>query len=256
MAPTFVSLPKYLSQNGYQEPLSQEDGPYAANFGGQIYWQRLSAEPTLYADLNTYMQSHKQGDCSLAALLPPNRLTDGFNPSISDTLVVDIGGGKGHQLVELASKRSNLPGRLVLQDLPEGLPSTDAERNALATHKIEAVNHNFFTAQPIKGARYYYLSAILHDWPDSSCRTILLALKDAMIPGYSRLLLNGIIVPESGAASFQAAKDWGMMAAMSGKERTLKQTQELVACVPGLVVTNVWNGPQGKDCITECEILR
>lgn len=47
-----------------------------------------------------------------------------------------------------------------------------------------------------------------------------------------------------------------MMAAMSDKERTLKQTLEPVAYVPGLTVTNVWYGPRGKDCTTECEILR
>lgn len=194
--------------------------------------------------------------CSLVALLPSESLVQGFDRSISNTLVVDIGGGKGHQLIELAAKNTHLPGRLVLQDLPQGLPCTSAEQETLSQHNVEAINHNFFGPQPIKGARYYYLSAILHDWPDASCRSILRALKDAMVPGYSGLLLNGIILPESGAASFQAAKDWGMMAAMSGKERTLKQTQELVACVPGLVVTHIWYGPQGKDCITECEILR
>lgn len=181
MAPVFVSMPKYLSQNGYREPVSQEDGPYAANFDGQTYWQRLSAEPSLYADWNTYMQSHKHGDCSFAALLPSERLTQGFYSSISETLVVDIDGGKGHQLIELATRNPRLPGRLVLQDLPQGLPSAIAERETLALHNIAAVTLNFFEAQPKKGARYYYLSAILHNWPDASCRSILCALKEAMV---------------------------------------------------------------------------
>ena len=44
-----------------------------------------------------------------------------------------------------------------------------------------------------------------------------------MRPGYSKLLINGIILRETGATYFEACKDFGMMAAMSAKERTLTQ---------------------------------
>jgi hypothetical protein len=44
-----------------------------------------------------------------------------------------------------------------------------------------------------------------------------------MRPGYSKLLINGIILRETGATYFEACKDFGMMAAMSAKERTLPQ---------------------------------
>lgn len=83
---------------------------------------------------------------------------------------------------------------------------------------------------PIRGAhtdcpdaRFYYYSAILHDWPDKECVNILRIVADAMRPEYSKLLINGIILRETGATYFEACKDFGMMAAMSAKERTLPQ---------------------------------
>ena len=72
-------------------------------------------------------------------------------------------------------------------------------------------------------ARFYYYSAILHDWPDAECVNILKIVADAMRPGYSKLLINGIILRETGATYFEACKDFGMMAAMSAKERTMPQ---------------------------------
>ena len=50
-----------------------------------------------------------------------------------------------------------------------------------------------------------------------------------MRPGYSKLLINGIILRETGATYFEACKDFGMMAAMSAKERTLQQVVALAA---------------------------
>lgn len=58
---------------------------------------------------------------------------------------------------------------------------------------------------------------------------ILKIAADAMRPGYSRLLINGIILREMGATYFEACKDFGMMAAMSAKERTLAQVTALAA---------------------------
>lgn len=50
-----------------------------------------------------------------------------------------------------------------------------------------------------------------------------------MRPGYSKLLINGIILREVDATYFEACKDFGMMAAMSAKERTLTQMIALAA---------------------------
>jgi len=78
-------------------------------------------------------------------------------------------------------------------------------------------------------ARFYYYSAILHDWPNVECIKILRNVADAMRPGYSKLLINGIILRETNPTYFEACKDLGMMAAMSAKERTMSQLIALAA---------------------------
>ena len=48
------------------------------------------------------------------------------------------------------------------------------------------------TRQP--GARVYYFRSILQDWPDDKCKLILMHLASAMKPGYSKILLNELIL--------------------------------------------------------------
>lgn len=59
--------------------------------------------------------------------------------------------------------------------------------------RIELQVHDFFTPQPIKGARAYFMRSVLHDWPDEQCRKILGHLKDAMDPGYSKILISDCV---------------------------------------------------------------
>ena len=64
--------------------------------------------------------------------------------------LVDIGGGKGHDLQELCRKYPELPGKLVLQDLKGVI--IEAEAAAVGLDKrITTMEHDFFTRQPIIG---------------------------------------------------------------------------------------------------------
>lgn len=58
---------------------------------------------------------------------------------------VDVGGGIGSQCAILKAKLPNLPGRVILQDLPVVL------QHALPTEGVEITAHNFWTEQPVKG---------------------------------------------------------------------------------------------------------
>lgn len=61
-------------------------------------------------------------------------------------LLVDIGGGTGHDVTEFKNKHPALPGRLIVQDLPGTV-----QQVASTTQGIEFMSHDFFTPQPIKG---------------------------------------------------------------------------------------------------------
>ena len=62
--------------------------------------------------------------------------------------LVDIGGGKGHDLQELHRKYPKLPGKLVLQDLKSVI---DEAKSSGLNQEIVTMEHDFFTPQPIKG---------------------------------------------------------------------------------------------------------
>lgn len=94
-------------------------------------------------------------------------MDDGFYPveeklgadfTEGNVLLVDVGGGLGHDIEELKEKCLGLVqrGRLVLQDLEA---TVKAARRARPW--IDAMVHNFFTPQPVKG-RYPRLQISSH----------------------------------------------------------------------------------------------
>lgn len=62
-------------------------------------------------------------------------------------VLVDVGGGKGHDLMDLQAKFPAFKGRLILQDKPEVI----AEAKSDLAGDIDAQGHDFFTEQPVRG---------------------------------------------------------------------------------------------------------
>jgi len=77
------------------------------------------------------------------------------------------------------------------------------------------------------GARAYYMRMILHDWPDDLCIAILKHLTAVMKPGYSKILINDIVVPEKGATRFMTQSDWAMLTFLGAMERDEAQWRQL-----------------------------
>ncbi|OKL61815.1 hypothetical protein UA08_03027 [Talaromyces atroroseus] len=133
---------------------------------------------------------------------------------------VDVGGGYGHQSVLLGKRYPNLLHRIVFQDLPQTL------KQVSVTEGIEAQAHDFFTPQPIKGAKFYYLRRVLHDWPDNDALKILQNLASALLPD-SRILIDEIVMPDQSAHWHSTMIDLSMMMAFAGKERRAQQWSDL-----------------------------
>ena len=64
-----------------------------------------------------------------------------------DVAVVDVGGGQGRHVKSFRKAHPELPGRFVLQDLPETIEAFDKS----SADGVEAMPHNFFDEQPLKG---------------------------------------------------------------------------------------------------------
>lgn len=140
MAPVFVHLPSYFTANGFREPFNQETGPYNEVFDC-TYWQRVNGTPKLKDDFHTYMAAHKKGCSSIVDLLPLSVLLEGYDHT-SSVLLVDIGGGVGHQSMELRSRYPQLQGDIVVQDL--------RVTKELEFAGVRGMKYDFFTPQPIE----------------------------------------------------------------------------------------------------------
>ena len=179
--------------------------------------------------------------------------------------LVDIGGGKGHDLQELHRKHPKLPGKLVLQDIKGVIE--EAKASGLE-EKIVPMEHDFFTKQPIigtfthtmenylltsLGARAYYIHSCLHNWPDSKAHDILTSLRPGLTKGYSKLLVNETVIPEEGAHWLSTSLDMVMMAISSACERTEQNWRVLLESA-GFKVVKIWTYEPGSESLIEAEL--
>jgi hypothetical protein len=171
------------------------------------------------------------------------------NPTNSDAvLLVDIGGNVGNDLLGFHKAFPDLPGRLMLEDLPASVVKLDEED----LKPIEVVGHDFFTPQPITGAKAYFLKLILHDWNDEKCREILSNIKTAMKPGHSKILINEAVIPNRKASWFDASQDILMMLGHGAQERSEGSWRDLVESV-GLKVTKIWEVKGSTEKLIELD---
>ena len=87
---------------------------------------------------------------------------------------------------------------------------------------------------------------VMHDWPDDKCRDILRQIMPAMRPGYSKILLNEIVLPDRNCPPEFSAHDINMMSILAGMERSQAHWVELLESV-GLEVINIRTSPFEGD---------
>jgi len=116
--------------------------------------------------------------------------------------------------------------------------------------------HNFFEPQPVRHARAYYLHSVLHDWPDANALQILENLKPAMKHGYSKLLLNEIVVLDriSTSSPQVTSFDLAMMGLCAAQERTELMWRTLLGRA-GFKVIKIWTSEAAVESIIEAEIV-
>ncbi|KAJ6008469.1 hypothetical protein N7540_012445 [Penicillium herquei] len=168
----------------------------------------------------------------------------------SAALMVDVGGGPGQELARFKERYPEIPGRFVLQDLPVTL-----NRIEKLPDGIEAMEYDFFTPQPIKGSRLYFLRNILHNWSDTKSAQILSRIIEAMDPEYSTLLIDEYVLPDTGAELRSAEMDILMWLHTAGLERTVSQWKYLFDTV-GLELVKIWDSPRGNESVLETRVKR
>jgi hypothetical protein len=191
---SFAQMPAYLRNTKFQNPENPVDGPfqYANKHDGHAFtW--LTAHPEVFGAFHGYVHTLRTHLPAWTDMYPvKERLVEGLKTEGDASALVDLGGGVGQTLQDFSKAVPEFTGRLVLQELGEVIGAATA-MGVGEDKRIELQVYDFFTPQPIKGARAYFMRSVLHDWPDEQCRKILANVKEAMEPGYSRILISDCV---------------------------------------------------------------
>ncbi|CAJ2501645.1 Uu.00g044980.m01.CDS01 [Anthostomella pinea] len=186
--------------------------------------------------------------------------------------VVDVGGGQGGFARQLYDKFDDL--KFVVQDRPSMVTQGEAmwrheNPEALSNGRVRLMAHDFFAANPVKGAEVYWLRYILHDWSDDYSIKILTRLRETMTPGSRLLVADQVMGTTCGSSSpaldvprapeplpanyghyarYSHQRDLGMMALINGIERTPEQFRGIIEAA-GLRMVKVWR------CRTQVSII-
>jgi hypothetical protein len=153
--PGILKLPDYLAANKYINPTDPTNGPFqfANNTSENWFVWAPKQENGVFKDFSSHMGAYNSGrpkwvDPSFYPV--QEQLINGFRTDGSEEdgiMLVDVGGSLGHDMELFVKQFPNSPGRLILQDLPDVI--TQARGLDLST-KIQPMEHDFFTQQPIK----------------------------------------------------------------------------------------------------------
>ncbi|RYO96762.1 hypothetical protein DL763_003038 [Monosporascus cannonballus] len=232
VGPQFQTIPAFFKASGYKNPNDEVRTVFQEAWKTADHafaWFGTHPENLRY--FNDYMALRREPQVSWLGVYPVPAEAKGSTPERA--LYVNIGGGIGHQCAQFKDRYPDIPGRVILQDLAHSI------EKALQTPGVENLVHNFFDPQPIKGAKFYFIRGVLHNHPDHKVRQLLENTKAAMGPD-SVLLIDEMVLPESGVNSYAAAMDLTMMAAFASMERTEAQWRKILKDV-GLELKMTYN---------------
>ncbi|TGO09616.1 hypothetical protein BTUL_0159g00010 [Botrytis tulipae] len=100
IAPGWLLIPQFLKDKKYQNPTSDTDMPFARAYGfkdGATIWQILET-----TDYMPVMQSSNGGHKNFVDIYPAmDRLAAGASTGSESVMMVDVGGGQGHQAIAM-----------------------------------------------------------------------------------------------------------------------------------------------------------
>ncbi|KAL4969810.1 S-adenosyl-L-methionine-dependent methyltransferase [Aspergillus stella-maris] len=229
--PILLKTPSFLASTSYANPQDPLTSPLQYTHNVTIdgfTW--LCQNPSALTRFNNFMQGQRANRVHWGDWFPiQERILNGADEDPNRPLIVDIGGGRGHDLMLFKQKFPYAKGKLVLEDLPSVI---DEAKDELDANGIEEVKYDFFKGpNPVKGARVYYFKFVLHDWSDPAARQLLNYVVGAMEPGYSKLVIEEYILPDHNAEFLHGTTDMAVMMFCSGLERTRTQWKSLLESV-------------------------
>jgi len=144
IVPTMAKIVEYLHATGFQNPVDKSPFEYAYS---KDLWSWVGSDTQRQTDMMDYMAGRRKGGIRWVDVFQPESLFPTARTGEEDVLFVDVGGNQGHDLQMFQERRGKLPGRLILQDLPEVV-----KKHEKPLEGIEVMAYDFFITQPIKGS--------------------------------------------------------------------------------------------------------
>jgi len=252
LSPIWAQTPEFFRKNGYKKDMIDVKKNVTTDMYGGDFFQHLSTDPKREAVFASAMKIQDVAPPSTHPQFPFVESLDAFESNRkgggSDVFLVDVGGGRGQYLDRLIKSHPELPARNIFQDLASVVATVSQDSVA-----GEPMPHDFFTEQPVHGARFYHLRGILHDWPDAECIKILTQLRPGFKTGYSRLLVQSFILPETGCSPIEAMTDINMWSCC-GMERTGSQFKALLEKA-GFRILRIVKAEIGPFGLIEAEMI-
>ena len=142
-----AALPSFLAKTNYQNPTDSKNCAFQQGFSTQDnLFEWFPKHPECLNDFNLWMTGKSENRAHWLDAFPfEERVIKGFKECDGAVMLVDVGGAQGNEVEAIKKRYPTLPGRIILQDLP------DTIAHALTVSGMEVVAHDFFTEQPIKG---------------------------------------------------------------------------------------------------------
>ena len=144
-------LPDYLAMTGFKS-VNSNPGPFEHHTGahehreqGMFEW--LMSNPPMLANWNAFMSGRRTDRKQWHEMFAADHIIlEGASSDDDAVLLVDIGGGEGQDAEAFRAEFSDIPGKVILQDLPKVINNIEE-----LDVRVVRMSHDFFTPQPVKG---------------------------------------------------------------------------------------------------------
>ena len=247
----------WAMRNWPRPPLNKSDA------AGRDFWAIIEQDEPDGRGMGLFaaaMSSHMRGMHGSNSM----HVVRGFDwAGLGEGVVVDVGGGNGHVTIPVAREFPQL--RFVVQDLAKNEGSANELIQAAGLDRDDRVRfqpHDFLTPQPDDQVvpKAYFLSRVLHDWPDEDCVRILAHLLPGLKRGAKLFLVERVMPNRPGDVPlYQEAQHWSldlvMYSILGGCERSRDDWERLCRRVDsGLGIHAAKDMPGSEFSAISCQI--
>ena len=161
---TLSHMTYWAKDQKYIAPTKGTDGPYQRArgiVGTNTFEHWVAKEPHMLSNLSSLMKVIQRDRLHWTSWFPEDVLfSAGTGEEGNEVFMADVGGGLAHDLMGLAKQYPDRKMRLAVEDLPSVIAETKEEK---LDSRIEMVDHDFFTKQPIKGAKIVRSAVVIEE---------------------------------------------------------------------------------------------